>query len=149
MLIQSKGFTLIELMIVVAVIAILVLVAFPAYEQYGMKARRADAKTALSELAQRQESYYADNNGYADTFQKMGLNGTNFGFKKSGDNLISKDGHYTISIASADQKSFKLEATPTGGQADDKTCALFSIDSTGKREAKNKTSGITTTDCWK
>jgi type IV pilus assembly protein PilE len=149
MLIQIRGFTLIELMIVVAVIGVLAIIAFPAYEQYGTKARRADAKISLTELAQRQESYYADNNGYADTFPKLGLNGTNYGFKKTGDNLFSKDENYILSIFNSTQKSFKLQATPTAGQTDDKTCALFSIDSTGKREAKDKSNNDTSKECWK
>ena len=61
---QQRGFTLIELMIVVAVIGILAAVAYPAYTDSVLKGRRAQGRTALAELMQQQERYMTQNNCY-------------------------------------------------------------------------------------
>ena len=61
---QQRGFTLIELMIVVAVIGILAAVAYPAYTDSVLKGRRAQGRTALAELMQQQERYMTQNNTY-------------------------------------------------------------------------------------
>ncbi|OUM03885.1 type IV pilin protein [Variovorax sp. JS1663] len=60
----SRGFTLIELMIVVAVVALLAAIAYPAYTDSVRKGRRAQARTALMELLQQQERYMTQNNTY-------------------------------------------------------------------------------------
>lgn len=61
---QSRGFTLIELMIVVAVVGILATIAYPSYQEYMRKAKRAEGRTALMELLQQQERYMTQNNTY-------------------------------------------------------------------------------------
>ena len=64
---RSSGFTLIELMIVVALIGILAAIAVPAYQEYARKARRADAKNALIALQLQQEKWRASNIAYSAT----------------------------------------------------------------------------------
>lgn len=61
----SGGFTLIELMIVVAVVGILAAIAYPSYQEQIRKGRRADAMAQLVTLAQAYERYYTSNNTYA------------------------------------------------------------------------------------
>ena len=61
---RSRGFTLIELMIVVAVVGILAAIAYPSYTDSIVKGRRAQGRTALAELMQQQERYMTQNNTY-------------------------------------------------------------------------------------
>ena len=61
---RSKGFTLIELMIVVAIIAILAAIAIPQYKKFQAKAKAAEAKTNLGAIASCEESYHAEHDKY-------------------------------------------------------------------------------------
>ena len=60
-----RGFSLIELLVVVVIVAILGLVAIPSYRQYNIRAQRTEAKTALLRLAANQERFYLQNNSYS------------------------------------------------------------------------------------
>lgn len=70
---KTLGFTLIELMIVVAVIAILAAIAYPSYRDNIRKSRRVDAKSALTDIAQLQEAFYARNGRYTDDMTDLGF----------------------------------------------------------------------------
>ena len=61
---NAMGFTLIELMIVVAIVGILAAVAYPSYQDSLRKSRRAEGRTALMEVIQQQERYMTQNNTY-------------------------------------------------------------------------------------
>ena len=61
----ERGFTLIELMIVVAIVGILAAVAYPSYSRYVIKANRAAAQSYLMELAQKEQLYFNDSRSYA------------------------------------------------------------------------------------
>ncbi|WP_353736945.1 type IV pilin protein [Aquamicrobium sp.] len=130
---DSAGFTLIELMIVVAIIAILASIAYPAYTDQMRKTRRADAKGVLMDFAQRAERFYTQNgsyNGFVLPYvQSPADSGTKF---------------YNLGpspIATA--QSFTITATPINGQASD-PCGTLSITQTGTKAA----SGGTNEDCW-
>ena len=64
---NAKGFTLIELALVIAVIGILIAIAIPSYSSYMVTSRRNDAKAALMQAAQLCERYYSLNGSYGDT----------------------------------------------------------------------------------
>ncbi|HUS25719.1 MAG TPA: type IV pilin protein [Candidatus Binatia bacterium] len=70
---RLQGYTLIELMIVVAVIGILASVAYPSYQNSLTKGRRTSAKTFLLDVAQREQQFLLDNRAYATTLTQLNL----------------------------------------------------------------------------
>jgi type IV pilus assembly protein PilE len=141
---NSSGFSLIELMIVVAIIGIIGAIAMPSYDSYMKKGRRADAKVGLSKLADKQERYYLQNNTYAANTATLGLAAT----------LASDDGHYTLAVDSASTSGFVLSATAvaTGAQAGDDTtgagdCTVMKLYSTGVKEGPVGSSPVSDA-CW-
>lgn len=108
----SSGFTLIELMIVVAIIAILAAIAYPSYQESVRKGRRAEARAALAELIQQQERYMTQNN----TYLKFAADATNVPFKTFVGNSLS-EATYTLSVTPCTDGSIRecvrATATPT------------------------------------
>jgi len=138
---KSYGFTLVELMIVVAIIAILTAVALPSYQSFVMRGKRADATNMLTDIANQQIQYFMDNRAYGK------LDDDGLGLSKgdcSAGEATSVEGHYCISITPADPgSSYTLIATPQGGQAGDTECATITLDSS---ETKGSSGG--STQCW-
>lgn len=139
------GFTMVELIIVVAVIGILAGIAYPSYLDSVRKSRRADAMVTLLTLAGLQEKFYIQKSTY--TTEIAGGAGLNFG------KTTSTEDYYSMAVTAgptADLKSsFTLTATPVAGksQADDDKCYTFSIDSRNLKIAKTA-AGSDTDDCW-
>jgi len=130
---KTSGFSLIELMIVVAIIGILAGIGIPAYKSHILKSHRADAHATLLDLAARQERFIAQNPaGYATNISAG--TGLNLG------RTTSREGYYNLTVA-ADATSYLLTATATGGQANDTDCATITFSSTGVKSG-------TTGDCW-
>ena len=128
---SNRGFTLIEIMIVIAIIGIIITIGYPSLTEYVKKGRRAEVAGLLSEQAQILERFYSRTNLYT------GATG-----------LSAGNDYYTITPTLADQ-SFLLTATRKAGSAmaGDK-CGDFTLTNTGVRSMVNATSGLTTKDCW-
>ena len=138
--VPTKGFTLIELMIVIAVIAILASIAYPTYLDSTRKSRRADAKAALLELTQFMERVMVENKTY-----KPGGSNPTLPFTESPREGSTK--YYTLSIATSPAStatSYTLQAVPKNAQSSD-PCGTLTIDNTG---AKTKSGSYTLAQCW-
>lgn len=133
---RHRGFTLLELMITVAVIAILAGVAYPSYTSFVAKGRRADAKQALLDIAQRLERRYTERATYAGA--TLGTNGIYA--------EVSQGGYYSLSIREATADGFTITATPRGAQAGD-ACGTFRYNQLGEQSLGSDAS-LTAAKCW-
>ena len=124
--VAARGFTLIELMVVVAIVAILAAIALPSYDRYVKKARRTDAKQALLDFAARQEKFYSTNNRYAANATQLGYTNATTIPVGSGNPSF-----YTLTFTTtAAPPTFTATAEPLGTQATD-DCHAYTLDHLG------------------
>ena len=132
---RQKGFTLIELMIVVAIIGLLAAIAYPSYQSYVEKTRRGQAQADLLELVQLMERRYS--NGF--DYRKADGSAPDLPFTVS-----PREGNpaaYDISFSgTVTANTFTLQAEPRPIQSGD-DCDTMTIDEQGNRTAA-------ATDCW-
>lgn len=135
----GKGFTLIELMVVVAIVGILAAIAYPSYTEQVARSRRTDAQEALLETAQWIERQYTVSNAY----------------NKKGDNtaidtaalpaLKTKSAEaYTLSFVTVTADTFTLQMVPKNVMSGDK-CGTYTLTNTGLK-AVSGAAGMAT--CW-
>lgn len=134
---NHNGFTLIEVLIVVAILGILSAIAYPSYVEYVRRGKRVEAQGKLQQAAQWMQRYYSTNDQYVGADTKLPAN-----LKRSPDNGTEA---YTITVVPvADPPSYTLTATAKNSMAKDK-CGNLTLNSYGEK----KSSKGTVADCWK
>lgn len=150
---SSRGFTLIEVMVVVAIVGVLVAIAVPSYAAYIARARRADARTQLVQVGQFMQRFYVANDNYAK--DRVG----NAVLSQVPANLIQSPADsaklYDLAIPGANltTAAFEIRMVPVaGGAMSGDACGTFSLSSTGVRAVL--VGGVVDTGalrdtCWK
>lgn len=125
---KQHGFTLIELITVLAIISVLASVSYPVYTQHIIKTRRIQAEISLLDLASSMERFYVMHHNYADAPEPQNENPS-----------------YQIKIVTADEQSYLLQAIPQNSQKQDIACGSLGFDGTG---LKTISGNGKIADCW-
>jgi len=120
---DTRGFTLVELMVVIMIIALLAALGYPSYGNFVTKSRRQAARNTIYQIADRQEQFFLDNKTYTTTIIVGGLNMA----------AVTEGGTYVLSVDAPNvacpmNRCFRVRATPQGTQIGD-TCGTMTIDS--------------------
>lgn len=136
---KQKGFTLIELMIVVAIIGIISAIAYPSYQESVRKSNRADGKATLNDVAQRLQRCFTAYSSYAHASCAIGQTLSGGGSVNSGEGMYTITGNLTAT-------TFALTAAPVTGtsQAGDSKCTSLTLNQAGVEGA----TGTLGADCW-
>lgn len=147
---KRMGFTLVELMIVVAIISIISAIAYPSYRENIRRGNRAEVRALMLENAQFMERFFTENNSYLqtagaaptppvlpNTVSPRGATGTRINY-----NIAFR------AVPARTATTFAIEAVPTNGMASD-ACATLTYNHLGQRGTEGTlTGGMTTDTCW-
>jgi type IV pilus assembly protein PilE len=132
---QSRGFTLIELVITMAIVALLAAIAYPSYSKYVMRGNRTDATRNMMQMAQALERCYSQ------AFTYVGCAAVPAG--------TTNTTYYKITIATPSASQYTLQAVPNGKpQSADTPCQTFNLSSGGVQTAVDASNNDNTTKCW-
>lgn len=144
---RENGFTLLELMIVLAIVGITVAFAYPAYLDNVVKTKRNDAQGALMAFSSAMERHFVQNNSF------LGAAGTQAVPTNTGSPWIfateapidGTEKYYDLTIAAATATTYTLRAVPKGTQAGN---GWLQVDSVGNRTWNSKDDGTGTNKTW-
>ena len=146
---RSVGFTLVELMVTVAIVSVLATIAVTSYSSQVLKSRRTEAKSALLDLAGREERLFSTTNAYSQVEAFLGYAAA--GSPTVMTNMAFGNGYYQLTAQVPDPgqgagtPTYLLTAIPVGTQANDTTCGSFSVNQLG---VQTVTGTATAASCW-
>ena len=143
---RQAGFTLIELMVVVAIVAIIFAFAFPSYERYIVRAKRAVGQNVLMQVADRQQQFFMDNKSFAANLTNLGFTANPFLIDDDGSSTVAgdPDAVYSVALSNVTATTWTATATPVNGQLSrDTSCGNLTINQAG---AKGKSGAGD--NCW-
>ncbi len=141
----QQGFTIVELVMVVAIIAILAAIVYPSYQEQIRKAGRTEAKNMMVEISAKQERYRYSNTGYAATLADLGYAGS----------PTTENGKYSmamsVGLTGLNVTSYQLTATPLTAQQQKDRCGALSVTHTGVQTSSGLAPDYPADDpqCWK
>jgi type IV pilus assembly protein PilE len=151
---SQRGFTLIELIVAMVIVAVLAAIAIPSYSNYVLQSHRAEAKSALLDLASNEERYFSVNSAYTTNPQNLGYAAASAPF------FIGTNSYYQVTqiqynaatvpngTTSGTPAWFSITANAVGRQTNDTACAVFTINSLGQQTAQNSALADNSTNCW-
>ena len=146
---RFSGFTLIELMIVVAIVGILATIAYPSYQDYVRRSARAEARAAMLNMAQLQERNFSDRGAYVAITTAQRNDGWANANWSGGSSYGERKYEIKVDVpfvdANGNTQQFGIITMPASGLWSDPTCGNLTLDSAG---AKTSSAG-TAANCWK
>lgn len=128
----ARGFSLIELLVVMAVMGILSTIAVASYRRYALRANRTEARIALLSIQAAQEKFFLQNNTYATSLATITAAppaGLGIGLDPTG---LTQGGHYLVTVTAATATTYTVQAAATGTQtSDDPLCQTYSVNDQG------------------
>ena len=143
---RQRGFTLNELMVVVAIISLLGMLGYPSYLDYVTRANRTAAKSLMLQIADRQEQFFADNKRYANDLLELGYGGVAFAIDKQGAPVApsSADRLYAVALSNTSATTYTVNGVPLLGQAThDTDCGALTLTHAGVKGQSGAA-----TNCW-
>jgi type IV pilus assembly protein PilE len=144
--VANRGYTLIEILIAIAIVSILTTIAVAAYTAEVQKSRRTDARSALLDLAGREEKLFSTANAYSAAPSDLGYGAVGAGWP-----ITVGSGYYQVTVTTPDPNqggaaaTYSISATPLGTQVSDTTCTSLSVNQLG---AQTSTGTGTAATCW-
>jgi len=142
-----RGFTLIELMVVIIIIAIISAIAYPSYTQYIVDTKRTAATSVLLQIADRQQQFFMDAKTYSADLTNLGYPSNPQEISDDGRAIAAGDAYnvYSVALSNVTVTTYTITATPLNAQLSrDTDCGALTFDQSGAKGA-----GGSVDDCWK
>ncbi len=144
---KQRGFTLLELMIVVVIVGVISAVAYPSYMRYVVNTKRTAATSILLQVADRQQQFFMDNKTYTADLTNLGFPASPLVVGDDGRSLASGDAMsvYTIAMSNVAVTTYTITATPLNAQLTrDTKCGALTLD-----QSLAKGAGGAVADYWR